>query len=52
MTQIMKAVILNEYGGPEVLKVGEVPVPQPGPKEVRCRIFMHLNFFKSAHFRC
>ena len=34
----MKAVILNEYGGPEVLKVVEEDIPQPQPGEVLLRM--------------
>lgn len=30
----MRAVVLNEFGGPEVLKVREVPAPVPGSGEV------------------
>lgn len=30
----MRAVVLTEYGGPEVLRVVEVPDPVPGPDEV------------------
>lgn len=30
----MKAVVITEYGGPEVLAVQDVPEPQPGPDEV------------------
>jgi len=30
----MRAVVLEEKGGPEVLKVREVPDPEPGPEEV------------------
>ena len=30
----MRAVIATEPGGPEVLSVGEVPDPEPGPGEV------------------
>lgn len=33
----MKAVRLHEYGGPEVLRLDEVPVPEPGPGEVLVR---------------
>lgn len=33
----MKIVRFHEYGGPEVLKVEEVPEPVPGPGEVRVR---------------
>lgn len=34
----MKAVVMEARGGPEVLKVAEVPTPEPGPKEVRIRV--------------
>ncbi|KJK56464.1 NADPH-quinone reductase [Saccharothrix sp. ST-888] len=34
----MRAVRLHEYGGPEVLRYDEVPVPQPGPGEVLVRV--------------
>jgi hypothetical protein len=30
----MKAIRVHEFGGPEVLRVEEVPTPQPGP--VKC----------------
>lgn len=30
----MRAVVLTEFGGPEVLKISEVPAPTPGPDEV------------------
>ena len=30
----MRAIVLTEKGGPEVLRVGEVPDPVPGPEEV------------------
>ncbi|GGR41845.1 NADPH:quinone reductase [Actinoplanes ianthinogenes] len=34
----MRAVIIQEYGGPEVLRVAEVPIPEPGPGQVRVRV--------------
>jgi NADPH:quinone reductase-like Zn-dependent oxidoreductase len=34
----MKAVRFHEYGGPEVLKVEDVAVPEPGAGEVRVRV--------------
>jgi NADPH:quinone reductase len=34
----MKRVIVDHYGGPEVLRVVEEDVPQPGPGEVRVRV--------------
>lgn len=39
MTQeAMKAVVIRELGGPEVLEVREVPRPEPGPLEIRVRV--------------
>lgn len=34
----MKAVGVHEWGGPEVLEVVELPVPEPGKGEVRIRV--------------
>ena len=34
----MKAVLFNEYGGADVLKVVDVPVPEPGPGQVLVRV--------------
>lgn len=34
----MRAVVIEEYGGPEVLKVAEVPDPSPGPDEILVRV--------------
>jgi NADPH:quinone reductase-like Zn-dependent oxidoreductase len=34
----MKRVVVDHYGGPEVLRVVEDAVPQPGPREVRVRV--------------
>lgn len=34
----MKAIRVHSYGGPEVLKYEEVPIPKPGPGEVRVKI--------------
>ena len=33
----MKAIRISEYGGPSVLKLEEVPAPQPGPAQVLVR---------------
>ncbi|MEV0388637.1 NADP-dependent oxidoreductase [Nonomuraea sp. NPDC050643] len=38
MTEVMRAAAFTEPGGPEVLKVMEVPVPQAGPGQVRVRV--------------
>ncbi|WP_327677135.1 NADP-dependent oxidoreductase [Kitasatospora sp. NBC_00458] len=35
----MKAVTVPRFGGPEVLRVTEVPDPVPGPGEVRVRVY-------------
>lgn len=34
----MRAVVIEEYGGPEVMKVADVPDPVPGPDEILVRI--------------
>lgn len=34
----MKAIVIHEFGGPEVLKYEDVPEPQPGPGEIRIKI--------------
>jgi NADPH2:quinone reductase len=33
----MKAIRVSEYGGPSVLKLEEIPTPQPGPSQVLVR---------------
>src|SRR5687767_12026138 len=35
---MMRAIVVNELGGPEVLKLGEAPRPQPGPGQVLIRV--------------
>jgi NADPH:quinone reductase-like Zn-dependent oxidoreductase len=34
----MKAVIIDEFGGPEVLRVGDRDLPEPGAGQVRVRV--------------
>ena len=34
----MKAIRVEEFGAPEVMKLGEVPMPEPGPGQVLVRI--------------
>ncbi len=34
----MRAITVSEFGGPEVLKPGEVPMPEPGPDDVLVRV--------------
>jgi NADPH:quinone reductase-like Zn-dependent oxidoreductase len=46
MTEMMKAVQINQYGGDEVLEVVEVPVPTPGPDDVLVKIHAAgLNYY-------
>src|SRR2546427_12349429 len=33
----MKAVIIGGYGGPDVIELADIPVPQPGTGQVRIR---------------
>lgn len=34
----MQAIVVDEPGGPEVLRLAELPLPEPGPGEVRVRL--------------
>lgn len=34
----MKAVVLDGFGGPEVIKIDDIPVPEPGSGQVRVRV--------------
>ena len=34
----MKAIMVSEPGGPEVLRISETPIPEPGPDEVLVRV--------------
>lgn len=34
----MKAVLLHEHGGPEVLNLSEIPMPEPGDNQIRIQI--------------
>lgn len=34
----MRAVVLEEFGGPEVMQLRELPRPQPGPHQLRVRV--------------
>jgi NADPH2:quinone reductase len=41
----MRAVVIEEYGGPEVVRVGERPAPQAGPGEVAIAVrFASMNY--------
>jgi len=34
----MRAVVIERFGGPEVLRVADVPDPEPGPREIRIAV--------------
>jgi len=34
----MRAIVLEEKGGPEVLQIKDVPEPQPGPEELQVKV--------------
>ena len=41
----MRAVVVPEYGGPEVLRLADLPEPEPGPGEVTITVrFAGVNF--------
>ncbi len=47
----MKRVVVDHFGGPEVLRVVEEDVPQPGPGEVRVRVLAAGVSFTDALIR-
>ena len=47
----MKRVVVDRYGGPEVLRVLEADDPQPGPGEVRVRVLAAGVSFTDAQLR-
>lgn len=34
----MRAVIIHQNGGPEILRISDIPVPEPGPGQVQMRV--------------
>src|SRR5919204_1787184 len=47
----MKRVIVNHYGGPEVLRIVEEDAPSPGPGEVRVRVLAAGVSFTDSQLR-
>ncbi|HTS67265.1 MAG TPA: quinone oxidoreductase [Candidatus Acidoferrales bacterium] len=47
----MKAILVSQPGGPENMQLADVPVPQPGPKQVRVRIAASGVNFIDVYFR-
>ncbi len=47
----MRAIQMTEFGGPEVLKLAELPVPVPGPGEVLIKVTRAGLNFADTHTR-
>src|ERR1700694_5368783 len=47
----MRAIQMTEFGGPEVLRLAELPKPQPGPEEVLIRVTRAGLNFADTHTR-
>ena len=51
----MKAIQIHETGGPEVLELADLPIPQPGPGQVLIRVeavgvnFIEIYFRKGTY---
>ena len=46
----MKAIRVEQYGGPEVLRLVDVPIPEPGPGELLIRVeAAGVNFVDVYH---
>ena len=46
----MRAIRVHDYGGPEVLRLEDLPVPEPGPGEARVKIAAAgVNFIDIYH---
>ena len=48
---VMKAIQIHETGGPETLKLAELPIPQPGPGQVLIRVEATGVNFIEVYFR-
>src|SRR5918998_69113 len=47
----MRAILIEGFGGPEVLKLADVPVPEPGDGEVLIRVARAGMNFADTHQR-
>ena len=47
----MRAIQMTEFGGPEVLRLVELPTPEPGPEEVLIRVARAGLNFADTHTR-
>src|ERR1700739_1638771 len=47
----MKAIEIHETGGPEVLQLAELPIPEPGPGQVLIRVEAVGVNFSEIYFR-
>jgi NADPH:quinone reductase len=47
----MKAIRVHEHGGPEVMKLEDVPIPEPGPKQALVRLAASGVNFIDVYFR-
>ncbi|MGC4082512.1 MAG: quinone oxidoreductase [Vicinamibacterales bacterium] len=47
----MKAIVVEEYGGPEQLKLVELPKPEPGPSEAIVKVAVSGVNFIDVYFR-
>jgi len=47
----MRAIQMSEFGGPEVLKLVELPTPEPGPDEILIRVTRAGLNFADTHKR-
>jgi NADPH:quinone reductase len=46
----MKAIVINTFGGPEVLTLTDLPIPVPGPNEVLVKnMAIGVNFVDTQH---
>ena len=45
-----KSVIINKHGGPEVLELKDVPIPSPGPEQIKIKnLAIGLNYIDTYH---